>query len=133
MVLHSNNWYKQYNRINKLHEKISNQRKDYLHKLSTNLVKQYDIIALEDINLKNISQSLHLGKSTDDNGFGMFRDYLSYKAEISGKKNAQPMVGQCGSCDRQEKKNETKYGTLSTTSTSSNASSSSISSSWQIG
>ena len=86
MVLHSNNWYKQYNRINKLHEKISNQRKDYLHKLSTSLVKQYDIIALEDINLKNISQSLHLGKSTDDNGFGMFRDYLSYKAEISGTK-----------------------------------------------
>ena len=87
MVLHSNNWYKQYNRINKLHEKISNQRKDYLHKLSTNLVKRYDIIALEDINLKSISQSLHLGKSTDDNGFGMFRDYLSYKAEeISGTK-----------------------------------------------
>ena len=84
MVLHSNNWYKQQNRINKIHEKITNQRKDYLHKLSTNLINSYDYIALEDINLKNISQSLHLGKSTDDNGFGMFRQFLSYKAELNG-------------------------------------------------
>ena len=84
MKLHSNNWYKQLNRINKIHEKIANQRKDYLHKLSTNLIKQYDVIALEDINLKNISQSLHLGKSTDDNGFGMFRSMLSDKALLSG-------------------------------------------------
>ena len=84
MVLHSNNWYKQHNKINKIHEKIKNQRKDYLHKLSTNLINSYDYIALEDINLKNISQSLHLGKSTDDNGFGMFRDFLSYKALLNG-------------------------------------------------
>ena len=34
--------------------------------------------------MKNISSSLHLGKSTDDNGFGMFRDLLSYKAELNG-------------------------------------------------
>ena len=72
---HSNNWYKQLSRINKIHEKISHQRKDYLHKLSTKLINSYDYIALEDINMKNISQSLHLGKSTDDNGFGMFRDF----------------------------------------------------------
>ena len=86
MVLHSNNWYKQKQRINKIHEKISNQRKDYLHKLSTNIVNKYDYIALEDINMKNISSSLHLGKSTDDNGFGMFRDFLSYKAKLNGTK-----------------------------------------------
>ena len=84
MKLHSNNWYKQKQRINKIHEKISNQRKDYLHKLSTKLVNSYDYVALEDINLKNISQSLHLGKSTDDNGFGMFRNFLSYKAKLNG-------------------------------------------------
>ena len=84
MVLHSNNWYKQQNRINKIHEKIANQRQDYLHKLSTNLINSYDYIVLEDINLKNISRSLHLGKSTDDNGFGMFRQFLSYKAKLNG-------------------------------------------------
>ena len=84
MKLHSNNWYKQQNRINKIHEKIANQRQDFLHKLSSELVNKYDYIALEDINLKNISQSLHLGKSTDDNGFGMFRKFLSYKAELNG-------------------------------------------------
>ena len=84
MKLHSNNWYKQLSRINKIHEKIKNQRKDYLHKLSTKLVNSYDYIALEDINMKNISSSLHLGKSTDDNGFGVFRQFLSYKAKLHG-------------------------------------------------
>ena len=61
-------------------------RSNYLHKLSTNLINSYDYIALEDINMKNISSSLHLGKSTDDNGFGMFRDLLSYKAKLNGAK-----------------------------------------------
>ena len=84
MKLHSNNWYKEQRKINKIHEKIKNQRKDYLHKLSTKLINSYDYIALEDINMKNISSSLHLGKSTDDNGFGMFRDFLSYKAKLNG-------------------------------------------------
>ena len=84
MKLHSNNWYKQQNRINKIHEKIANQRQDFLHKLSSELVNKYDYIALEDINMKNISSSLHLGKSTDDNGFGMFRQFLSYKAKLNG-------------------------------------------------
>jgi len=84
MKLYSNNWYKQYKRINKIHEKIANQRKDFLHKLSNKLINTYDYIVLEDINLKTISRSLNLGKSTDDNGFGMFRNYLSYKAKLNG-------------------------------------------------
>ena len=42
MKLHSNNWYKQQNRINKIHEKIANQRQDFLHKLSSELVNKYD-------------------------------------------------------------------------------------------
>ena len=68
-------------RIRILHERISNQRKDFLHKLSTSITKKFDIICVEDINMKNMSQCLHLGKSTMDNGFGMFRTMLSYKQE----------------------------------------------------
>ena len=48
MKLHSNNWYKQQNRINKIHEKIANQRQDYLHKLSRQLVNKYDMFYLMD-------------------------------------------------------------------------------------
>lgn len=68
-------------RIRILHEKISNQRKDFLHKLSTSITKKFSIICVEDINMKNMSQCLHLGKSTMDNGFGMLREMLSYKQE----------------------------------------------------
>ena len=68
-------------KIRILHEKISNQRKDFLHKLSTSITKKFDVICVEDINMKNMSQCLHLGKSTMDNGFGMFREMLSYKQE----------------------------------------------------
>jgi putative transposase len=67
-------------KIQKLHEHISNQRKDFLHKLSTAITKQYDVICVEDIDMKGLSQTLHLGKSTLDNGFGMFRLMLTYKA-----------------------------------------------------
>ena len=69
------------NKIRVLHEKISNQRKDFLHKLSTSITKKFSIICVEDINMQNMSQCMHLGKSTMDNGFGMFREMLSYKQE----------------------------------------------------
>lgn len=69
------------NKIHILHEKISNQRKDFLHKLSTSITKKFSIICVEDINMQNMSQCLHLGTSTMDNGFGMFREMLSYKQD----------------------------------------------------
>ena len=82
----SNNYYKQKLRVAKLHEHISNQRKDWIHKLSTELANEYDYICVEDINMQNIAQSLKLGKSTNDNGFGMFRTILDYKLSERGKK-----------------------------------------------
>ena len=66
-------------KIQKLHDHISNQRKDFLHKLSTAITKQYDVICVEDLDMRAMSQRLHLGKSTLDNGFGMFRLMLEYK------------------------------------------------------
>ena len=69
------------NKIRILHEKISNQRKDFLHKLSSSITKKFDVICVEDINMQNMSRGLHLGKSTMDNGFGMFREMLSYKQD----------------------------------------------------
>ena len=86
MKYSSNNYYKQKLKVAKLHEHISNQRKDWIHKLSTELANQYDYICVEDINMQNIAQSLKLGKSTNDNGFGMFRTILDYKLSERGKK-----------------------------------------------
>ena len=82
----SNNYQKQRLRVARLQERIANQRKDWIHKLSTQLANDYDYICVEDINMQNMAQSLNLGKSTNDNGFGMFRTILAYKLADRGKK-----------------------------------------------
>ena len=81
----SNNYQKQRMIVAKVQEHIANQRKDWIHKLSTKLANEYDIVCVEDINMQNMARSLKLGKSTNDNGFGMFRDILSYKLLDRGK------------------------------------------------
>ena len=75
----SNNYRKQKHRIAKLHAKTKHQRSDFLHKLSYNLVMMYDIICIEDLNMKGMSQGRSLGKSVHDLGWGMFVSMLEYK------------------------------------------------------
>ena len=103
MVKHSNNYKKQVKKINKIHAKIKNQRLDFLHKLSNQITNDYDLICFEDINLKNISQCLSLGKATMDNGFGMFRSMVAYKALWKGKYSIKvdkfyPSTKTCNNC-----------------------------------
>jgi len=85
MKYRSNNYYKQKIKVARLHESISNQRKDWMHNESTNLANLYDYICVEDINMRTMSRCLNLGKSTLDNGFGMFRSFLEYKLVERGK------------------------------------------------
>lgn len=85
MKLHSNNYEKQKIRVAKIQEKIHNCRLDFLHKLSTELANTYDYIFIEDINLQGLTQCLKLGKSTNDNSFGKFRELLKYKMYERGK------------------------------------------------
>lgn len=85
MVNGSNNYNKQKIKIAKIYEHISNQRLDWIHKLSTQLARKYDYIFVENINLQSIAQCLRLGKSTMDNGFGIFRNLLQYKMDDRGK------------------------------------------------
>jgi putative transposase len=81
----SNNWYKQKRKIAILHEKIACQRKDFLHKESRQIANAYDLVGVEDLNMKAMSQALNFGKSVADNSFGMFRTLLKYKLEEQGK------------------------------------------------
>ena len=77
----SSNYAKLQVKIQKLHSKIKNQRNDFLQQESTRLVRKYDVIAVEDIDLRAIGGALKLGKNLHDNGFGMFRTMLTYKLE----------------------------------------------------
>ena len=81
----SNNRNKQRIKVAKVHEKIVNSRKDFHQKLSTEIVRNYDIIGIETLNMQAMSQCLNFGKSVSDNGWGMFRTFLQYKLEDQGK------------------------------------------------
>ena len=99
------NWHKQKQRVARLHERVSNQRKDYLHKVSRKLAEAWDAIAVEDLNMKAMSQVLSLGKSTMDNGNGLFRTFLGYKLAERGKCLVRidkwfPSSKRCGGCGR---------------------------------
>lgn len=82
----SSNRNKQRIKVAKLHEKVADQRKDFLHKVSRQIANAYDCICIEDLNMKAMSRSLHFGKSVSDNGWGMFTLFLKYKLEEQGKR-----------------------------------------------
>ena len=84
-VKESRNYVRQKKKVARCHEKIRNQRKDYLHKLSRRITDQYDIVAVEDIDMRAMGQCLRFGKSVQDNGYGMFRNMLDYKLAWKGK------------------------------------------------
>ena len=82
----SNRYKKQLIKIAKLQEHIANQRRDFLHKLSTKLSKDYDAICIEDLNMKSLSnKGFGNGKATLDNAWGIFTVMLDYKLQEQGK------------------------------------------------
>lgn len=85
MKVGSKNYNEQLNKVQLLHEHITNQRKNFCHTVSAAIAKRYDAVFVEDINLRGLAGSLKLGKSTNDNGFGMFRTMLEYKLTSQGK------------------------------------------------
>lgn len=80
----SANFIKQVRHVRKLHEKVVNQRRDFLHKLSYHLAKDYSIIVVENLNIRNMVRNRKLSKSISDAGWGMFRKMLTYKCENHG-------------------------------------------------
>ena len=82
----SHNYLKQQRKVNRIYAHIANQRKDNLHKISAEIANQYDIVCVEDLNMRNMSnRGFGNGKATLDNGYGMFLDMLEYKLGNRGK------------------------------------------------
>ena len=81
----SNNRKKQRIKVAKVHEKISNQRNDFLHKLSRKLVNDYDIICVESLDLKEMLKNKYFSLKINDNSYNKLLNYLSYKTKDEGK------------------------------------------------
>lgn len=82
----SNNYIKQLRKVNKIHRHIANQRLDNLHKLSTEIANQYDVICVESLNMCSMAnKGFGNGKATMDNGYGIFLNMLEYKLADRGK------------------------------------------------
>jgi putative transposase len=101
----SRNRAKARDRLARLHAQIACQRKDALHKLSTNLVRRFGVIVLEDLHIKGMIQNHRLARAISDMGFGLFRQMVTYKAAVAGVQvvfanrwfPSSKLCSQCGS------------------------------------
>ncbi len=125
-VKFSENWKKQNRKIQKVHQKIVNSRKDYLHKVSTEISKNHAVIVLSDVKVKSVSKSARgtienpgkdvkvksiFNKAILDQGWYMFKRQLEYKSQWKGgefllvdHKNTSLACSSCGNRANDNKK-----------------------------
>lgn len=99
----SSNRYKTQMKIAKLHHRISNQRKDFLHKLSTKLINENQVIVLESLKVKKMMQDGDYSRGISDVGWSRFVEYLEYKAQWYGREIKKigtwfPSTKMCSKC-----------------------------------
>ena len=81
----SKRWDKQRMKVARVHARIADTREDYLHKVTTDLVRRFDVICIEDLNVRGMVKNPKLARCLSDASFGMFRSLLSYKCARYGK------------------------------------------------
>lgn len=100
----SNSIAKQKLKLAKLHERVTNIRKDYLHKVSTEIIKNHDVICIEDLAVKNMMKNHNLAQALSDVALGTFYSMLEYKATWNHKVVVKigrffPSSKTCSVCD----------------------------------
>ena len=104
----SNNWYKQKKRIAKIHARIADCRRDYLHKLSTRLIRENQAISLETLRVRNMMKNARLALSIADASWSELVRHLEYKAELYGRRVVrldqwEPTSKRCSNCGHKVK------------------------------
>jgi putative transposase len=80
------NWNKQRMKVARIHERITCARTDYLQKISTNIIKNHDVIGVEDLQVSNMLKNHRFAKMISEVSWSQFRTLLEYKAKWYGKK-----------------------------------------------
>ena len=97
------NYQRQKRVVARIHEKIKNKRRDYIQKITTDIVKNYDIIVIEDLKVSNMLKNHHLAHKIEHQSWYEFRRELEYKCEWYGKQlivvspnNTSRICSSCG-------------------------------------
>lgn len=84
-LIDAKNYQKAKQQVARIHEKIANTRKDYLHKITTSLVKRYDFIVLEDLKTSNLMKNHNIARAITNQAWRTFRSFIEYKSIRYGK------------------------------------------------
>ncbi|WP_233881195.1 IS200/IS605 family element RNA-guided endonuclease TnpB [Virgibacillus halodenitrificans] len=108
-LFNAKNYQKQKRKVARLHERVMNQRNDFLNKLSTEIIKNHDIVCIEDLNTKGMLRNHKLAKSISDVSWSAFVSKLEYKANWYGKTIVKinrwfPSSQVCSNCGHQDGK-----------------------------
>ncbi|WP_128547211.1 RNA-guided endonuclease InsQ/TnpB family protein [Larkinella soli] len=99
----SGRWIRQRMKVARVHERLTNARIDHIHKITTDLVRRFDVIAVEDLNVRGMLRNKKLAKQISDASFGRFVSMLQYKCVWRGKELVKidryfPSSKRCSCC-----------------------------------
>jgi len=108
-LFEAKNYQKQKHKVAKLHEKVINQRTDFLNKLSTDIIKNHDVICIEDLHTKGLLRNRKLAKGISDVSWSKFVTKLQYKTDWYGREMIKvdkwfPSSQICSECDHNDRK-----------------------------